>query len=123
MTLMWLTSSGAWLAIALTSPDLDVLEPVMDPCSIRIGQPLNILELGLVDELEVDESTVRCTITLTSAICPFGVQLLGNIESALEARWPGRKIALKLTGDVWLPDRRKRSTGGSAPLLSRGIET
>jgi metal-sulfur cluster biosynthetic enzyme len=53
----------------------DALRDVIDP---ELG--LDFVELGLIYEIEIEESTVRVTYTLTSPGCPIGPQVSEQIE-------------------------------------------
>jgi metal-sulfur cluster biosynthetic enzyme len=53
----------------------DALRDVIDP---ELG--LDFVELGLIYEVEVQDSTVRVTYTLTSPGCPIGPQVSEQIE-------------------------------------------
>ncbi len=45
------------------------LDEVIDPCSAANGTDLSILEMGLVDDVEVDGSAVTVSLRLTSPFC------------------------------------------------------
>lgn len=54
-------------------------ENVIDP---EIG--INIVDLGLVYGLAVDEGTVKVTMTLTTPACPLGPYIDSEVRSALQ---------------------------------------
>lgn len=53
----------------------DALRDVIDP---ELG--LDFVELGLIYDVEIEDSTVRITYTLTSPGCPIGPQVAEQIE-------------------------------------------
>ena len=53
----------------------DALREVIDP---ELG--LDFVELGLIYEVEIEDSTVRVTYTLTSPGCPIGPQVSEQIQ-------------------------------------------
>lgn len=56
-----------------------MLRHVIDP---ELG--IDIVSLGLVYGIEVDEEDVRVAMTTTSPQCPMGEALVGMVESVLE---------------------------------------
>ena len=59
-----------------THPDLmeplrEGLREIVDP---EIG--LNIIELGLVRDMEISDDQAKCTMILTTPFCPYGPALL-----------------------------------------------
>jgi metal-sulfur cluster biosynthetic enzyme len=61
---------------------------------------LNIVDLGLVYEIAVDDSDVVIDMTLTSPGCPAGPQIMGDVERAIKAL-PG--VAAVVINLVWQP--------------------
>ena len=75
---------------------LAALYQVNDP---EIG--LNIVDLGLVYQINFDEEnkTVSCSLTLTTQFCPMGESIVNGAENALQQSFPEYKITVKLTFD------------------------
>lgn len=73
---------------------LAALYKVNDP---EIG--LNVVDLGLVYEINFDEEnkTVLCSLTLTSQFCPMGESIVNGVQNALQQSLPEYKITVKLT--------------------------
>jgi metal-sulfur cluster biosynthetic enzyme len=67
---------------------------------------LNIMDLGLVYEVNVDESDVLIDMTLTSPGCPAGPQIMGDVERTLKAMPGVKSVILNLVWQpFWSPDR------------------
>ncbi len=47
----------------------DRLDEVVDPCSAANGTDLSLVEMGLVDEVEVESHEVTVSLRLTSPFC------------------------------------------------------
>jgi metal-sulfur cluster biosynthetic enzyme len=48
-----------------------LLDTIKDPCSIALGCPLGLVELGLVRQVKVDQGTVAISLRMTSPGCDF----------------------------------------------------
>ena len=80
---------------------LEILRTVEDP---ELG--MDIVDLGLLYEVEVEESTAKVTYSLTSMGCPAGPMIQEDIHNAV-AGLPGvADVEVELTFDPpWTPDR------------------
>ena len=78
------------------------LRKVKDP---ELG--LNIVDLGLVYEIIVDENrNIHVDMTLTSPGCPAGPQIMTDVERALQALPGVGEVELNLVwSPYWTPDR------------------
>lgn len=77
------------------------LRGVMDP---ELG--INIVDLGLVYDVEVEEAQARVTMTLTSPGCPAGGQILMSAQQAAESAEGIEKAEVNLVWKpFWTPDR------------------
>lgn len=75
---------------------------VMDP---EIG--LNIVDLGLVYEIQFDEEkhVVTVIMTLTTKFCPMGESIVDATTQAMQERFQDYEIKVELTFDPpWSPD-------------------
>jgi metal-sulfur cluster biosynthetic enzyme len=75
----------------------------------RVKDPdlnLNIIDLGLVYEISVDDRSVKVDMSLTSPACPSGPQLMGDTERAVQ-NVPGvKEVTVNLVwSPMWSPDR------------------
>ncbi|MFZ1857645.1 MAG: metal-sulfur cluster assembly factor [Chitinophagaceae bacterium] len=75
---------------------LAALQNVMDP---EIG--LNIVDLGLIYQLDFDESErkIYCAMTLTTQFCPMGESITTAVKENLELSFPEYKAAIDLIFD------------------------
>jgi metal-sulfur cluster biosynthetic enzyme len=81
---------------------VDVLRGVTDP---ELG--LNIVDLGLVEQVAVDGDAVAVSLIMTSPACPQGEYLADEATRALAAvAEAGRAIRVSLlAAPHWSPDR------------------
>ncbi len=61
---------------------------------------LNIIDLGLVYDVAVDNSDVQIDMTLTSPGCPAGPQIMGDVERVVKAMPGVSSVTINL---VWQP--------------------
>lgn len=47
----------------------DALARIVDPCSIATGVPLTLLEMGMVEDIAIEDGRVTVTLVLTSPVC------------------------------------------------------
>lgn len=79
----------------------EALRHVVDP---EIG--INIVDLGLVYDIEIQDARVRVTMTMTSPACPLGDYLKDLSDSAIRQRVPGvQEVEIALVWEPpWNPD-------------------
>ena len=90
---------------------LAALRQVLDP---ELG--INVVDLGLVYDVALDEGRVEVALTMTSPACPLGGQLRSDAEDALRRAAPGLDVAVRLVLDPpWHPalmsEEAKRQLG------------
>jgi len=75
---------------------LEGLYNVYDP---EIG--LNIVDLGLVYEIQFDEADKKlaCIMTLTSQFCPMGEAITTDTSNSLTTSFPDWEVGVNLTFD------------------------
>ncbi len=79
----------------------EALKQVEDP---EIG--LNIVDLGLIYDVEVEGSTVNVKMTLTSPGCPVGPQMLNSSKMVLQDLEEVEEANIELVWEpFWSPDR------------------
>ena len=77
------------------------LRKVKDP---ELG--LNIVDLGLVYDIAVDENNIHVDMTLTSPGCPAGPQIMTDAERVLQALPGVGDVEINLVwSPFWTPER------------------
>ena len=80
---------------------VEVLRQVEDP---ELG--MDIVDLGLLYEVEVADSTAKVTYSLTSMGCPAGPLIAQDMDGAVRQVEGIEDVELELTFDPpWTPDR------------------
>ena len=85
------------------------LQEVLDPCSCMSDHPIDIVDLGLVDDITVDEDAAeaRIDILLTSQRCMYVIDIKDEIQERVESV-PGIETAdvhQVTSGKVWTAER------------------
>ena len=84
--------------------------------------PVNIVDLGLVYNVAIDEDSVKVRMTLTTMGCPAHAYLMHQVQTEIE-KIPGvKKAEVEIVWDPpWTPDKmnpeaRKRLEAGEEPV-------
>ena len=59
------------------------LRTVVDPCSIATGVPINLIEMGLLKNVEISGGEVEVRLRLTSPMCWQAGQIVEAVEEAV----------------------------------------
>jgi metal-sulfur cluster biosynthetic enzyme len=77
------------------------LRQVKDP---EIG--LNIMDLGLIYDVDVEEGEVHVKMTLTSPGCPAGAQIMGDVDQTVRMMEGVTGVEVELVWEpFWTPER------------------
>jgi metal-sulfur cluster biosynthetic enzyme len=78
----------------------EALKQIYDP---EVG--INIVDMGLIYSLDIEDGKVGITMTLTSPGCPAGPQILGQVDSALKALEGIEDVDIQVVwSPPWSPD-------------------
>jgi len=93
------------------------LRRVLDPCSLKLRAPVDIWELGLVDDVAVCGGDVTVRLVLTDVSCVFYRGIRQHVIDVV-GEVPGvETVTVELATDViWTPDRMQRD----APPVAAG---
>lgn len=61
---------------------------------------VNVIDLGLIYDLNMEAGKITVTMTLSTPHCPMGEAITNGVQNALSAEFPDREIAVQLT---WEP--------------------
>ena len=90
---------------------LEALRGVIDP---EIG--LNVVELGLIRDLEVGEDSTKITMILTTPFCPYGPAMIEQVRLAASQVSHG-EIEVDLGTELWDPSMMEEGAGGDWGLF------
>lgn len=80
---------------------MNALRSVIDP---EIG--LNIVDLGLIYDIIIEEAMITVTMTLTTPGCPMHSSITSWVENQLKALDPGYEVFVNLVWEPrWTPDK------------------
>jgi metal-sulfur cluster biosynthetic enzyme len=84
----------------------DALSTVYDTCSVFNGTNLDIVEMGLVHDVEQEGGSVRVRLLLSDPMCVYLFEMRSQIVNALEAL-PGVEVVEvePVAGELWWPER------------------
>jgi len=85
----------------------EALRLVIDP---ELG--VNVVDLGLIYAIDVQDGEVRVDMTMTTPACPLGESLSEQAETAIRERLPGvRAVTVTLVWDPpWRPSMMSAAT-------------
>ncbi len=92
---------------------VEALRAVIDP---EIG--LNIIELGLVRNLDIDEEQDSALITfiLTTPFCPYGPQIIEQVRLVGNGVMQGG-VTVEIGAELWDPSMMEEGAGGDWGLF------
>jgi metal-sulfur cluster biosynthetic enzyme len=86
------------------------LAKVPEPCSIAMGNPVNICEMGLIEDVTLVDGTARVVLCLTDPSCINYGRIRQYITDSLMQLEAVRSVEVTHTTDVlWTPDRVRRA--------------
>ncbi|MEP7200912.1 MAG: metal-sulfur cluster assembly factor [Chloroflexota bacterium] len=75
------------------------LRKVFDP---EIG--LNVVELGLVRNIKLDENPAVIDMMMTTPFCPYAGWIVQQVKSASEQAIPDKTFRVNVLAEVWSPE-------------------
>lgn len=89
----------------------EALRNVIDP---EIG--LNVVELGLIRDLQVENGQTRINMILTTPFCPYGPAMIEQVRNAaLDVA--GGDVEVEIGTELWDPSMMEEGAGGDWGLF------
>lgn len=100
----------------VTSKEEEVIESLREVIDPEIG--LNIIELGLIRNVEIDEEndSANLTMILTTPFCPYGPQLIEQVR-IVGNRMMGGGVTVEIGTELWDPSMMEEGAGGDWGLF------
>ena len=92
---------------------VETLRVVIDP---EIG--MNIIELGLVRNIELNEEddSAKITMILTTPFCPYGPQIIEQVRMVANNVMSGG-VTVEIGTELWDPSKMEEGAGGDWGLF------
>lgn len=90
---------------------LEALRGVIDP---EIG--LNVVELGLIRNVEVGEDQVNLTMILTTPFCPYGPAMVEQVRQTAKSA-VDMAVQVEIGNELWDPSMMEEGAGGDWGLF------
>jgi metal-sulfur cluster biosynthetic enzyme len=95
----------------ITEKDVtDALKECYDP-----EIPINVVDLGLIYDVKIDEAAIQVRMTMTSPHCPMADFLVEDVKAKLRELDPSKTIQVELVWDPpWSMERIDPSLRGAS---------
>lgn len=81
------------------------LRTIVDPCSIATGAPVNLMDMGLIQSIDIDRDKILVVLRLTSPTCWQVVNIIGAIQEKLAPLPAIRELRCCVDMNAeWAPD-------------------
>jgi metal-sulfur cluster biosynthetic enzyme len=81
------------------------LREIIDPCSVALGRPLDLLDMGLIERIDIDAGHVDITVVLTDAACAFYQDMQRQIRDAAGTVEGVEDVEVHIAPMLWHPSR------------------
>ncbi len=81
---------------------LEKLREIEEPCMPLV----NIVDMGLIYDIKIEDGNVEVIMTFTSKLCPVGFRLTQLVKEKIKELESVKNVEVELTFDPpWTPDR------------------
>ena len=89
----------------------DALREVMDP-----ELEMNVVELGLIRDIQVVPDSVSISMILTTPFCPYGPALIESVRTTAE-KTASVPTTVEMGAEMWTPEMMEDGAGGDWGLF------
>lgn len=89
---------------------LTSLREIVDPCSVALGRPLDLVDMGLIERIDVDSGHVDITVVLTDAACAFYQDMQRQIRDCAGSVDGVRDVEVHIAPKLWHPSRMRAAS-------------
>lgn len=89
---------------------LALLRDIPEPCALLLGRDLDIVAMGLVEEVAVHDRDVAVTLVLTDTSCVHFTGMRDYIRDVLMGHGADTVDVRISTTTLWTPDRREHAS-------------
>lgn len=100
----------------VTSKEEELIESLRTVIDPEIG--MNVVELGLLRNLEIDPEadTAQITMILTTPFCPYGPQIIEQVRM-VGNNVMGGGVEVEIGNELWDPSMMEEGAGGDWGLF------
>jgi metal-sulfur cluster biosynthetic enzyme len=99
----------------IASKEEEIMEALRDVIDPEIG--LNVVELGLIRNLDVDEDgNAHLIMIMTTPFCPYAPQLIEQVRQTTN-RVTGGETKVEIGSELWDPSLMEEGAGGDWGLF------
>lgn len=85
---------------------VDALTDVLDPCSCFTDEPVDIVDLGLVEDVRVEDGTAEVELLLTSPGCTYLPYIERDVEETVQRVEGVHAVeVIQITDQIWTRER------------------
>jgi metal-sulfur cluster biosynthetic enzyme len=83
---------------------------VVDPCSIATGVPISLLDMGLVEDIRLEEGEVEVILQLTSPVCLQSMNIIEAVKRSVGEIEGVESVVCRVDAEAqWLPSMMAES--------------
>ena len=98
------------------------LREIVDPCSVGTGLPLNILEMGLLRDIEITSGHVAVRLRLTTPMCMLVPYFLDQVQTRVGALPDVESVTCEADAGLdWDPAMMSEGARLASEAPSRGL--